>query len=438
MKKIWEQPKGITLIALVITIIILLILAGTSIFMLTGQSGILSKGEEAKERNKKAEYEEEIYYIITEERAERIEKAKKESFIVSIKSKIDEKDWVLATFMYDKDDKEQTGENVHLNTQLKIETKDGYEIYVDVDNENNLAQIRQNSFQKIGENCTITYDANGGEGVMPATTIKRNTIVNLPQNAFTKAEYDFIGWKDENGVDYKDEDAISIDKNITLYAQWKMRIYTIDYNLNGVTSGTIESHTNCKKGDSITLRENNYTRNGFTFRGWSKMKSTNNESDIIPVGTTIQVEENVTYYAIWELTEGLGQTLKYKEYEFIIYKKDDNGKYLAKPTGTCGTYVSLGGKDVENYISTNFGTEGKVTATLFGWTSDDINTIKSYEIGSNYYIWMIYNNRASPISGDMKSVLSSNSSMEAYIIPKLVIEPSAITKPLNSSYLIIQ
>ncbi len=92
MKKILKQSKGITLIALVITIIILLILAGTAISMLTGQSGILSKGEKAKERNKKAEYEEEIYYIITEERAERIEKPKEEYFIISIKSKIDEKD----------------------------------------------------------------------------------------------------------------------------------------------------------------------------------------------------------------------------------------------------------------------------------------------------------------------------------------------------------
>lgn len=433
-----KKEEGITLIALVITIIILLILAGTAISMLTGQSGILSKGEKAKERNKKAEYEEEIYYIITEERAERIEKPKEEYFIISIKSKIDEKDWVLATFMYDKDGKEQTGENIYLNNQLKVETKDGYEIYVDVDNENNLAKIREDSFQKIGENCTITYDANGGEGVMPATTIKRNTTVNLPRNAFTKAEYDFIGWKDENGIDYKDEDEINIDKSITLYAQWQIRTYTITYNLNGVTNGTIESHTNCKKGDSIILRENPYSRNGFTFRGWSKMKSTNNESDIIPVGTTIQVEEDVTYYAIWKSTEVLGQTLKHKEYDFIVYGTDENGKYLAKPTGTCGTYSSLGGSEVEDYVSTTFGIEGKVTATLFRLTSSDMNIIKSYGIASADYIWMIYNNRASRLTSSMTGVASSNRPEKAYIIPKLVIEPSAITIPLNSSYLIIE
>ncbi len=44
-----KNNKGITLIALVVTIIVLLILAGVSIAMLTGQNGILSKANEAKE-----------------------------------------------------------------------------------------------------------------------------------------------------------------------------------------------------------------------------------------------------------------------------------------------------------------------------------------------------------------------------------------------------
>lgn len=48
--KIEEQSiKGITLIALVITIIVLLILAGASISMLTGENGILTRGTKSKE-----------------------------------------------------------------------------------------------------------------------------------------------------------------------------------------------------------------------------------------------------------------------------------------------------------------------------------------------------------------------------------------------------
>lgn len=45
-----KKNKGITLIALVVNIIVLLILAGVSINMLTGQNGILNKTSEAKEK----------------------------------------------------------------------------------------------------------------------------------------------------------------------------------------------------------------------------------------------------------------------------------------------------------------------------------------------------------------------------------------------------
>lgn len=45
-----KRERGITLIALVVTIIVLLILAGVSISMLAGQNGILNRASEAKEK----------------------------------------------------------------------------------------------------------------------------------------------------------------------------------------------------------------------------------------------------------------------------------------------------------------------------------------------------------------------------------------------------
>ena len=50
-----KNNLGITLIALVITIIVLLILAGVSIAMLTGKNGILSQAAKAKEETEKAQ-----------------------------------------------------------------------------------------------------------------------------------------------------------------------------------------------------------------------------------------------------------------------------------------------------------------------------------------------------------------------------------------------
>ena len=55
-----KKQKGITLIALVITIIVLLILAGISIATLTGENGILTRANDAKIKNEQAQIEEEI------------------------------------------------------------------------------------------------------------------------------------------------------------------------------------------------------------------------------------------------------------------------------------------------------------------------------------------------------------------------------------------
>ena len=57
MKK--QGNKGITLIALVITIIVLLILAGVSIAMLTGENGILTQAQKAKTETENAQANEE-------------------------------------------------------------------------------------------------------------------------------------------------------------------------------------------------------------------------------------------------------------------------------------------------------------------------------------------------------------------------------------------
>ena len=54
MKNKLRKKEGITLIALVITIIVLLILAGVSISMISSQDGILNKATSAKETQKNA------------------------------------------------------------------------------------------------------------------------------------------------------------------------------------------------------------------------------------------------------------------------------------------------------------------------------------------------------------------------------------------------
>ena len=70
MKKLKEElkygKKGITLISLVVTIIVLLILAAVSIATLTGQNGILTRANDAKTKTEEAEDIEKIKLAISE------------------------------------------------------------------------------------------------------------------------------------------------------------------------------------------------------------------------------------------------------------------------------------------------------------------------------------------------------------------------------------
>ena len=65
MQKKNREKRGITLVALVITVIILLILAGVSIAQITN-SGLFSKTQEAVEKSKQAKIKEEVALLLTE------------------------------------------------------------------------------------------------------------------------------------------------------------------------------------------------------------------------------------------------------------------------------------------------------------------------------------------------------------------------------------
>lgn len=66
MRNFMKQSKAITLIALVITIIVLLILAGVTIATLTGDNGLLTKATDVKKANEKATLEEKIKLAYSE------------------------------------------------------------------------------------------------------------------------------------------------------------------------------------------------------------------------------------------------------------------------------------------------------------------------------------------------------------------------------------
>ena len=66
MEKKHKSIRGITLVALVVTIIVLLILAGLTINIVLVDDGIFKKAEQALEVQRKTEVEEKLSTILTE------------------------------------------------------------------------------------------------------------------------------------------------------------------------------------------------------------------------------------------------------------------------------------------------------------------------------------------------------------------------------------
>ena len=131
--------KGITLIPLVITIILLLILAGVSIRTLGGENGLIERTKIAKEENKKSEYKDYLSIAKTEAIEEKGEQdITLDEYIEQIKS--------------DKIDGVKSLEKI-TNDKASVITKEGYIFIITVDsikyyeNENNLPELGFNSVE---------------------------------------------------------------------------------------------------------------------------------------------------------------------------------------------------------------------------------------------------------------------------------------------------
>ena len=101
MSKLKRNEKGITLVALVVTIIVLIILAGIAISMTIGENGIFTKAKEAKRLQITAEAKEKIGTEILAaqveaiERNEELEQAQVEDIISKYGTLQDDKDTIV-------------------------------------------------------------------------------------------------------------------------------------------------------------------------------------------------------------------------------------------------------------------------------------------------------------------------------------------------------
>ena len=87
---------------------------------------------------------------------------------------------------------------------------------------------------------SITFDANGGQGVMDDFKVSIGTSGILPTCTFIRTGYEFAGWATSStgAVVYADGASITPSASMTLYAVWRAEVYTITLDWQGGSGAT--------------------------------------------------------------------------------------------------------------------------------------------------------------------------------------------------------
>lgn len=115
---------------------------------------------------------------------------------------------------------------------------------------------------------TVTFDANGGAFDSNGTATYALSGINHGAVAGavvppTRENQVFTGWLDEDGNAF-DPEATPVTGNMTVYAQWDVRHFTVTFNYNG--NGTADNTVTVAEGGKVS--EPVPEREGYEFLGW--------------------------------------------------------------------------------------------------------------------------------------------------------------------------
>ena len=209
-------------------------------------------------------------------------------------------------------------------------------------------------WQQAEGTYTVTYDANGGTGDVPAdpSAYAQGAKVNV---RFTpeprKDGCSFLGWAASAAATAPSYTAsrssFSMPRgNVTLYAVWhRIEQYTITYHANAGSDAVIGMPGEGEKTEDVpyTISTATPTRAGYSFLGWSK---TANGAVELRGGDSYTANANLELYAVWQrlsytLTVGEGGVSTVT----ITPQADASGKYVGDTTITVtvtptGTYTA--------------------------------------------------------------------------------------------------
>ena len=164
------------------------------------------------------------------------------------------------------------------------------------------------------ETYGVIYIANGADdGSTPVDSSEYqegDTVTALTNSGgLALSGYSFDGWNtvaNGAGTSYSVGATFKMGSaDVTLYAQWseaqeEVVTYTVTYNSNGGTGGTVPSSSSHDYGTAVTVSGNtgNLARTGYSFTGWNT--AANGTGTSRATGSTFTMgSANVTLYAQW-------------------------------------------------------------------------------------------------------------------------------------------
>ena len=144
---------------------------------------------------------------------------------------------------------------------------------------------------------TISFSGNGAtSGFVESIQGAIGQSATIPNVGFSRTGYTFTGWNtspDGTGTAYRPNATIQFAaQNITLYAQWKVRSYSVNFDSNG---GSAVASQSVKYGSKAS-RPTDPTRAGHTFQGWYTSRDGGARYDFNQT-----VTGDVTLYAHWSV-----------------------------------------------------------------------------------------------------------------------------------------
>ena len=223
-------------------------------------------------------------------------------------------------------------------------------------------------WKKVGS-FKVTFDAGFIKDGESAAETKMQTVTVssssekfiLDKNTFTRTGYIFAGWSktktssyDSYKIAYKDAENVEyFYEDTTLYALWleQSKAIKITYNKNDGTATPEEISYYVEKGKSFTLKANTFTRDGKTFAGWSKSKSSKKKeyADKAEIWS-FNAYSDITLYALWHddahyvityYSNFEGSTYNYKEQTLAKSESGTTGNLLKNTFERTG-YVFYG------------------------------------------------------------------------------------------------